>query len=151
MTCRGHQRNGRRAVPLDTVAALSRRTPTDTAYVLCEEPDCEVVYLGAEGDAIAAGELVVRPGFKSRGDEALLCYCFEVPRGDLRRAAERGDEAAVPREIRRRMAEGQCRCRVTNPSGRCCLADVEKAARALAQPSPSAISQPAARRGKSEG
>ncbi|HUP22010.1 MAG TPA: hypothetical protein VNB06_03615, partial [Thermoanaerobaculia bacterium] len=106
MTCRAHERNGRRAVPLDTVAALSRRAPTDTAYLLCAEPDCDVVYLGAEGDAIATGELFVRPGFKSRGDDALFCYCFEIRRGDLRRAVERGDEAAVPREIRRRMAEG---------------------------------------------
>lgn len=49
----------------------------------------------------------------------LVCYCYEI-------SADRADAAAYA-FVRERVAAGECWCETKNPSGKCCLAELQRA------------------------
>ena len=56
----------------------------------------------------------------------LVCYCFEVGRSDLARAATAGDPEEPLRRIVGEVRAGRCACEVKNPTGRCCLGTLRR-------------------------
>ena len=110
-----------------TVAALtSGVVPPDQRYALCRQTDCEVVYFGEDGTVISGRRLNVVPGFKSRSPEALVCYCFQHRRADLEAELAGCGTTTIPDRIAAEVKAGNCACEVRNPSGRCCLGDVQE-------------------------
>jgi hypothetical protein len=106
-----------------TVAALTAGpVPPQQTFWLCRDPGCEVVYFGSSEALISIGELRTEPGFKV-GAGGFVCYCFLHRREEL---AARGG-AIVFEEVLRKVKAGDCACEVRNPSGKCCLKDLQQA------------------------
>lgn len=113
-----------------TVAALVvGPVPSRQPFWLCREPGCPVVYFADDpGVVLVVDELRVRPGFKAGGD--LLCYCFLVGRSDIEREVATSGSSRAAASIAAEVKAGNCACDVRNPSGKCCLPEVRRAAAA---------------------
>ena len=111
-------------VPLGTVMHHLnqpwRHPLRDQAYYFCDDPDCDVVYFGADNATINKGSLRTIVGIKEQTDESLICYCFGVNRKQSKYAPEA--KAFVIEKTKNHT----CSCTTSNPSGRCCLKDFPK-------------------------
>ncbi len=76
-------------------------------------------------------DVKVRVGLKEREDPIPLCYCFGYDREDVRRDIEAHGKSEVPDRIKAEVQAGFCACEVKNPSGNCCLGDVNRAVKEL--------------------
>jgi len=89
----------------------------DQAYYFCHTLDCDVVYIGLDNSVIGKDQLRNKIGIKECDDDALLCYCFGVTKG----------QAKLNKQIKEFVIEqtktGICSCVTHNPSGHCCLKD----------------------------
>ncbi len=110
-----------------TVAALTAgRIPARQDFWLCRDPVCEVVYFGSGGALLTGRHLTVMPGFKNGGD-GLVCYCFQHRRSDIARDLAETGSTGILQAIKDEVRAGNCACEVRNPSGKCCLGEVQKA------------------------
>jgi hypothetical protein len=93
----------------------------------CRTPSCEVVYFGEDGRTIAKRDVPVRVGLKEREDPVPLCYCFGFSRADVRGELAPGGRCTIPARIAAEIRAGRCACEIKNPSGACCLGEVNRA------------------------
>lgn len=128
--------SGRRSKQVDmlTVKSLVRRLPlemTNTQYYFCDSPDCELVYfpLNPEAPSFLRGDLIVRVGAKEIDDSLPLCYCFGFSRQDIWDEIRCTGKSTVAQQITAEVEAGRCACEVKNPSGKCCLGDITRAAK----------------------
>jgi hypothetical protein len=63
---------------------------------------------------------------RSSDDATLVCHCFGISAGAIRREIDRTGRSSVASRIRREVKAGNCACIERNPSGRCCLGDVHR-------------------------
>lgn len=104
----------------------------ESEYRFCHLPDCEIVYFaGSDGPCFTTEHLRVRVGLKEREDPIPLCYCFDFYERDIREEVEKTGETTIPRRIRALVKEGMCACKARNPSGGCCLGEVNRFAKIL--------------------
>ena len=123
-----------RAVDWTTVAALSKgRVPPRQEFWLCPKPECDVVYFGALGDIVRMDQMHVAPSFKNGGSD-LVCYCFLHTRAEIEAELAATGSAEVLESIKAEVAAGNCACELRNPSGKCCLGDVQQAIQELEGP-----------------
>lgn len=102
------------------------------SYSFCAARDCPVVYFEDEGsDQFTVDDLRIRVGLKVKDDPIPLCYCFGFDERDIRDDISRTGNTTVPERISRLIREGFCACETRNPSGVCCLGEVNKAAKRL--------------------
>ena len=86
-------------------------------YFFCDDPACDVVYFGDDGTTIQKSQLRTRVGVKEASDDALVCYCFGVTKGNAR------NDPGIRDFVVLQTKHGLCSCDTSNPSGRCCLKD----------------------------
>jgi hypothetical protein len=99
-------------------------------YRFCPSPECQVVYFTeSEGDIFTRESLRVR--LKTREDPIPLCYCFGFDEADARAEIARTGRTSIPQRIAALLKEGMCACPARNPSGACCLGEVNKAVKRL--------------------
>lgn len=55
-----------------------------------------------------------------------LCYCFKYSEDDFKSALNEGKETELIEEIKSKMKDLGCFCEKANPSGKCCLMDIQK-------------------------
>lgn len=120
-----------RVVADETIQAILKPGRADGLLAVerrfCGTPGCEVLYYGADGRLVEKDAASVRVGVKETEDPVPLCYCFGFSRDDVRRqVAERG-ESDIPARIAAEIRAGRCACEVKNPSGVCCLGEVNRA------------------------
>jgi len=127
--------SGRRSKQVDilTVKSLVRKLPLgmpDTQYYFCDTSDCEVVYLALDAEAprFRREDLMVRVGAKETADPIPICYCFGFTRQDIWDEIRSTGKSTVAERITTEVKAGHCACEVKNPSGKCCLGDVTRAA-----------------------
>lgn len=126
------QRCGRPGKPVGhiTVEALLkpelRAELNGTRYAFCETPDCPVVYFSVDGTRFTKDQIRVRAGLKEKEDPILVCYCFGVTERMIQEEIERTGQSTASSRIRTEVKAGNCRCEVENPSGRCCLSEVNR-------------------------
>lgn len=120
-----------RPVADETIQALLK--PGRAAELLaverrfCRTPTCDILYYGADGRVVNKDAAAVRVGLKETEDPIPLCYCFGFSRADvLREVAETG-HCTIPARITAEVRAGRCACEVKNPSGACCLGEVNRA------------------------
>lgn len=144
-TCRRKARAVReRAACLASSHPVSRRTMLlmlrpeffdrvgEAEYRFCLLPDCDIVYFGgSDGPSFTTEHLRVRVGLKEREDPIPLCYCFDFYERDLREEMSKTGGTTIPQRIRALVKNGMCACGVRNPSGICCLGEVDRAAKTL--------------------
>jgi hypothetical protein len=88
-------------------------------YYFCTDPDCEVVYFGADDCILRCDDLRTGVGQKSRAPDRTLCYCFDIRATDVLL-----ENAGLTRQfVIDHTRDGSCDCAIRNPSGRCCLKD----------------------------
>ncbi len=85
----------------------------DQPYYFCDDLECETVYFGSDGTAIAKEELRTKMLVKGDAD-GLACFCYGV-------SAEDAADPAVKAFIMAQTKAKNCACDRRNPSGRCCL------------------------------
>jgi hypothetical protein len=101
-------------------------------YRFCSDPDCRVVYFTEDGGAtFTTSDLRVRVGLKERVDPIPLCYCFGFDEKDTREEIARTGSSTIPRRITELIKQRLCACPERNPSGACCLGEVNKAIKRL--------------------
>jgi hypothetical protein len=106
-----------RTTLLHHLRGVWRRKLPEQAYYFCDDPDCAVVYFGADGLWFTLQDLREPVGQKSRDPQRPLCYCFGINH------AEAVDDSRCREFVVAQTKSGSCDCRIRNPSGRCCLGD----------------------------
>jgi hypothetical protein len=133
MACPANGAQSKRVDAL-TVKSLVRMLPLgmpNTQYYFCDASDCELVYFGldAEAPTFRREDLVVRVGAKETADPIPICYCFGFARQDIWDEIGSTGKSTVAERIKAEVEAGHCACEVKNPSGKCCLGDVTRAAK----------------------
>ena len=117
-----------------TVKSLVRHLPFEMApaqYYFCEATACDVVYFPSNPEApnFRRDDLLVPVGVKAGGDTSLVCYCFGITRKAIGDEIRQTGKSTVAERIKAEVQAGNCACEVKNPSGKCCLGNVTRAAR----------------------
>jgi Zinc binding domain len=120
----------------ETLAALLTRDALarlqDGPYFFDRSPDCEVVNFSNETDAhFSKRDLRVRVGIKESDPPIPICYCFGHTIRSARSEIQATGRSTVAAQITKEIKAGNCACEVKNPSGRCCLGEVNKAVKEL--------------------
>ncbi len=98
------------------------------AYFFDTSPDCDVVYFSNESDSyFTKNDLKVRVGIKATHDPIPVCYCFGQTVESIRAEIESTGRSTVGAKITKEIQIGNCACEAKNPSGRCCLGEINKA------------------------
>src|SRR2546425_4677519 len=101
-------------------------------YFFDRSPDCEIVYFSNENDSyFTKRDLRVRVGIKESDPPIPICYCFGHTMESARSEIQATGRSTVGAEITKGIQSGYCACEVKNPSGRCCLGEVNKAVKKL--------------------
>lgn len=129
--------SGARAKQVDalTVKSLVRHLRSGAAatqYYYCEDPSCDVVYFPWQPEAptFRKGDLLVRVGVKEKSDPIPVCYCFGVTRKEIEEEIRQTSKSTFAELIKAEVQRGNCACEVKNPSGKCCLGNITRAAEA---------------------
>jgi len=101
-------------------------------YRFCGARDCPTVYFEERGRRVfTTNDLRVIVGAKSKSDPIPLCYCFGFDESHLREEFSQTGSITIPGRISSLICEGLCACEARNPSGGCCLGEVNRAAKKL--------------------
>jgi hypothetical protein len=131
--CRVAGRSVIRQTVLHHVLAEHLARVGDEAYRFCPQPDCEVVYYGENGAIFTVTDLRDLVSEKTSGDERPICYCFGFTEGHAREEIARTGSSAIPQQISQFIKAGLCACEARNPSGACCLGQVNQTVKRLAE------------------
>jgi hypothetical protein len=114
-------------VGFDTVEhhTLLPRLPI-TNYGFCSAPDCDVVYVGADGTLITKDQVRTRIGVKESVDPVPVCYCFDFTARQIADDLMAQGRSTIRAYIEEQVRAERCRCELTNPAGRCCLGNVHR-------------------------
>lgn len=110
-------------------ATVLAQVPAEAAALLagsafyCSSPRCEVGYFDAYGNQVAAGHL--RHPAYPKDPAAPVCRCFGVTAPQIEADARAGDATGV-RELIARAQSPEARCGEMNPSGQCCIPQVQR-------------------------
>lgn len=95
-------------------------------------PACEIVYFSNEEKSyFTKADLCVRVGIKESEAPIPICYCFGHTVESARAEIQATGKSTVTEQITKEIRAGSCACEVKNPSGRCCLGEVNKAVKKL--------------------
>lgn len=121
----------RKTVLLMLKPDLLDQAKTET-FSFCSARDCPVVYFDAHGAlSFTVDDLRTKVGLKAKEDPIHLCYCFGFDESHMREEISQTGETTIPETISRLIREGLCACDARNPSGMCCLGEVNKTANIL--------------------
>jgi len=105
-------------------------------YCFCSERDCSIVYFEDKGSQqFTVDDLRIRVGLKVTEDPIPLCYCFGFDENHIRNEIERTGNTSVPEKVSKLIREGLCACEARNPSGMCCLGELNKTVNRLSETS----------------
>lgn len=97
-------------------------------YRFCSDRDCRVVYFPDNGHTtFRTSDLRIRVGLKERIDPIPLCYCFGFDEKNAWEEISRTGASTIPQRIGSLIKQKMCACPARNPSGACCLGEVNKA------------------------
>jgi hypothetical protein len=101
-------------------------------YGFCSAGDCPVVYFEDQSsNRFTIDDLRIRLGLKVKEDPIPLCYCFGFDVSHIRDEISRTGNTNIPERISALIRQGLCACETRNPSGMCCLGEVNKTANRL--------------------
>ena len=101
-------------------------------FRFCGARDCPTVYFEERGTQVfTTDDLRVIVGAKAKTDPVPLCYCFGFDESHLREEISQTGSTTIPGRISSLICEGLCACETRNPSGSCCLGEVNRTAKKL--------------------
>jgi hypothetical protein len=99
----------------------------DATYFFDRTLECDVVYFSNKADSyFAKQDLRVRVGIKETEPPVPICYCFGHTAESARKEILKTGHSTVADRITAEVQAGNCACEVTNPSGTCCLGEVNQ-------------------------
>lgn len=101
------------------------------AYRFCPDPICAVVYFNESRRRFTVDDLRELVGAKVTGDARPICYCFGFTEGDAREEIVRTGKSTIPATVSGLIKASMCACEVRNPSGACCLGEVNRTVKRL--------------------
>ena len=104
----------------------------DEEYKFCSSPNCAVVYYAASGQVFTVDDVRELVTSKTSGNSRPLCYCFGFTEGFARREIAQTSKSSVSKQVSRFIKEKLCSCEIRNPSGVCCLGEINKTLKRLA-------------------
>lgn len=115
-----------------TVKSLVRSLPLGmpaVQYYFCAAPDCDAVYFAADPGAplFRRSDLWVRVGVKESEGPVPVCYCFGFTRESIQEEIRQKGKSTIAEKIKAEVQADNCACELKNPSGKCCLGDVNRA------------------------
>ncbi len=115
-----------------TSDGLRKGVPPNPRY--CANSGCSVVYFdNAAGVTFRETELTVTVHAKHPESEHVpVCYCFGHTPMTIRAEMTRMGSSSASKMITKEVKAGHCACELRNPKGACCLGEVAKAERRLA-------------------
>ncbi len=135
-TACGHCGETGRAVSRQTVAHHVKSEKLSCVnrdeYKFCSSPKCAVVYYSTSGESFTVDDVRESITAKTEGNERPLCYCFGFTEGFARREIAQTGESSVSRQVSQFIKEKLCSCEIRNPSGVCCLGEINKTVKRLA-------------------
>lgn len=130
--CSHHSKPVARRTVLLTVKPEFLEEALIGTYRFCEARECPIVYFEEQGArTFKVDDLRITVGVKSSADLIPLCYCFGFDESHLRKEISQTGTTTIPERISHLIREGLCACDVRNPSGKCCLGEVNRAAKRL--------------------
>lgn len=108
----------------------------DGAWKHCATEQCDVIFhLGV--DTVETDSVITQVGLKAADKATPVCFCFAHTADALGedQAANNG-VSEIKASIKAAVSNSHCACEHLNPSGNCCLADVHRTLKSLAQPTP---------------
>lgn len=100
-------------------------------YRFCSSENCPTVYYAATGEIFTVDDVRELITSKAKGDARPLCYCFGFTEGFARQEIAETGTSSVPEQVSQFIKERLCCCEVRNPSGVCCLGEINKAVKRL--------------------
>jgi hypothetical protein len=91
-----------------------KRKLAEQAYYYCTDPECEVVYFGADESLITSREMRLSEELRNN----TICFCFDVSKDDLHIHKDECKAFVIEQT-----KQSNCDCEIRNPSGKCCLKD----------------------------
>jgi len=93
---------------------------SDLGYSYCSTPSCDIVYFN-DKETFTSSMLNKEVGAKDYSSQgALVCYCYNYTKLSL-------DSVGLIDKIQIRIDNYGCRCDTRNPSGSCCIPQIEEA------------------------
>jgi len=131
-TCEGQGRPvSRKTVLLMLKPHLLEQALTGT-FGFCAARECPTVYFEEHGSrTFAESDLRVSVGVQANTAPIPLCYCFGFDESLVRDEISQTGSTTIPARVSRLIREGLCACEARNPSGACCLGEVNKAVKRI--------------------
>lgn len=104
---------------------------SEEEYRFCAAPACAVVYYGSRGAVFTVNDVRELVTAKASADVRPLCYCFGFTEGEMHHEVTQTGATTVPAQISEFIKAKLCACEIRNPSGACCLGEVNKTAQRL--------------------
>jgi len=96
------------------------------AVRFCSTLSCPLAYYGPENLRFTVEQVKVPIYQKDRSDEVPVCYCFEVSRGEAKRALAAHQGGELYDAVTARAKQEGCDCETMNPQGSCCFGNLRR-------------------------
>lgn len=94
-------------------------------FHFCSNANCNVIYFQEE-KIIKQCELIKKVGLKEWTNPKTICYCFNLTKEKIIESLLLHGKNYVLNNIKKKMNKSACDCKRNNPSGQCCLKDINK-------------------------
>lgn len=100
-------------------------------YKFCPSENCSVVYYSTAGRVFTVEDVRELVTAKASGDSRPVCYCFGFTEGFIREEIAQTGKSTVPAQVMQFIKEKLCVCEIRNPSGACCLGEINRTVKTL--------------------
>lgn len=115
------------------VKSIKLASVGNAEYKFCATKNCPVVYYADSGQEFTIEDVRELVTSKTEGDARPLCYCFGYTEGDVRKEIETTGKSTAAAQVSQFIKERFCACDTRNPSGVCCLGNINKAVKHLSE------------------
>ena len=127
-------------VPYETLDHLlnaegKERAGSLEGFYYCKTPECDVVYFRGM-ETLTQKDMTVTVGLKEGAHPQTLCYCFGWTREMVDKEIDVTGTTRALDDIKKKMVDPGCSCERLNPSGGCCLGDINQAIKGIQISSP---------------
>ncbi len=96
-------------------------------YFLCANPDCNTVYFSNKLNVVYnKNDVRIKIGFKEKAEPKLVCYCFDITEKQVTDDIKEKGDSSIVEFITEKTKNKLCACSIKNPTGKCCLKNVNK-------------------------
>lgn len=108
--------------------------PRQKEVCFCRSAACDIVYFIPDRVLFRKEDLSVLVGLKEPTNlKAPVCYCFGWTPEKIQAEIKTTEKSTAIEQIKAQVQSGNCYCEITNPQGSCCLGNVSKVTKEIAQ------------------